>query len=309
MIAKEVPEVRDQIIQDLGDILYEYKGLMPDLPDAQILDSLLITLELPVSTRDGHLRSLARSIVSLGQPTVLVVGAGFSYDTMPITTELRPLLLVLLRCEGVDNPVQLLQENDQEAWQIVKRRESDFKQMFAGWCARTTPCFQHTMACEMLHAGQITHLISFNWDDLCERAYTDRFGGSIPKVTTNQALPSQPALWKLHGDVENLVDQFFPYEPGRVFDSLLASLEQAVRVKSPAYALIIGYSEWEPEVKKRLVEWLEKNVSMVLRVRPNWPAHDESGMSDSAKRFFQRLRIYMEIEGRGGPPRRVQQDI
>lgn len=299
VIAQEIPELRDQIIEDVGDVLYEYKGLLPDLPAADVLDTLLSILEIPVSKRDRNLRNVARSMVSLGQQGIVVVGAGFSYDSMPVTAELSPLLVGLLRSEGIVNPVRFLEEHDQETWRIAKEREGDFKLMFAGWCRRSAPSFQHTAVCDMLHACQVSHLISFDWDDLCERAYEARFNKPIVKVTRDHVLPAQPALWKLHGDVEDLREPWvFPYEPGRVFGSLIESLNRILTSKPPAFALIVGYSEWEPEVREHLVEWIEKNVPLVLRVRPNWPRDDEDGIADPAKRFFQRLRSYMEIEGR-----------
>ncbi len=302
LIAQEIPELRDQIIKDLGSVLYEYRSLVPDFPASDALDCLLGVLELPVSRRDRLLRELARSIVSLGQQGIVVVGAGFSYDTMPVTAELAPLLVGLLRSEGITNPAQFMQEDDRGAWRIAKEREEDFKLRFAGWCARSAPSWQHTMVCDMLHARQISHFISFNWDDLCERAYEARFGRPIPKVTREHILPDQPALWKLHGDVEH-PDQpwVFPYDPGRVFDSLIKSLDQTLTTDAPAFALIVGYGEWEPAVRDRLVTWIENNVPTVLRVRPNWPEHDEAGVRDSAKRFFQRLSIYLEIEQRDKP--------
>jgi len=153
----------------------------------------------------------------------------------------------------------------------------------------------------MFHAGRISHIVSFNWDDLTERAYVEGFGVRIPKITRDGVTVDRPNLWKLHGDVEDLNDQWiFPYEVGKVFDTLIKSFEEVLGGEEPPeYGLIVGYSEWEPEVKLRLINWLERYVPKVLRIRPNWPEHNENGIRDSAKRFFQRLKIYMQIEERG----------
>ena len=298
LIVREVPELRDQVIADLGDVLYELKELT-DTPDPVSLDNLLNVLDLPVSDRDRYLKDLARSMVSLQQSGVLLIGAGFSYDTMPVTKELEPLMIPLLRNAGVERPVELLAEDDRRAWAIVKDQEGEFKRIFAGWCARSSPSPQHIIACELLCERRISHFISFNWDNLCERAYELRFGEAINKVTAEGLIPDQPALWKLHGDVDNPQENWiFPYEPGRVFNSLLESLEGAVRTGPPAFALIVGYSEWEQIIRERLIRWLQDNVPMVLRVRPNWPQEDTSGIPDSARRFLQRLGVYIEIEER-----------
>jgi hypothetical protein len=106
-------------------------------------------------------------------------------------------------------------------------------------------------------------------------------------------------LWKLHGDVADTASEWiYPYEQGRVFKALLTSLDKQLSERPPSHALIIGYSEYEPVVKKQLISWLQKNVSNVLRVRPNWKAEDSGGLQDTAKRFFQRLSVYLELEHR-----------
>ena len=98
----------------------------------------------------------------------------------------------------------------------------------------------------------------------------------------------------MHGDVENLSgDWVFPYDPGRVFDSLLQSLDQSDK---PQFALIVGYNEWEEVVHEKLITWLEENIPTVLRVRPNWNEQDPNGICEPAKRFFARLNIYFKME-------------
>lgn len=300
LIAESVPEARDQIIKDMGDLLYEYKGIIEDLPYRGTLEHLLAVLEIPVSKGDQQLRDIARSVVSLKRSMIVVIGAGFSYDSMPITKELEPLLVTFLRDAGEANPMELIRDDDRKAWEIIKGRENEFKRMFAAWCAKSTPSFQHTMVSELLQRGQISHLISFNWDDLCERAYKEQFKELLEKVTYDTGSPDRPILWKLHGDVEDLASEWvFPYEAGRVFDSLVDSLDQTIKAKPPSHALIVGYGEWESEVKEKLMGWLERNVRIVLRVRPNWPNADDKGIRDSAKKFFLRLHAYMGIESRG----------
>ena len=256
-------------------------------------------MELPVSEKDKYLRDLARSVITHHQPLILIIGAGFSYDTMPITNELQPLLAQLLREVGISSPMKMIRENDEKVWRIVKGNSTKFKDMFSGWCARSHPAPQHKIVARMLHDSQISHLISFNWDDLIERAHMDEFNETVSKVVNGGSIPEGPGLWKLHGDVTDLSsDWVFPYEQGRILNSLIESLNRTVDQNCPQFALIVGYSEWEKVVHDRLIRWLEDNIPTVLRVRPNWDGRDPSGIRETAKRFLERLNIYFKMEAK-----------
>jgi hypothetical protein len=297
-IAAQVPELRDQIAHEIGDVLDEFL-LVPGLLEESTVVALKAALEVPVSAHDRFVRDLSRKVITLGQPMILVIGAGFSYDVMPITGELAPLLIATLRNLGVEDPARLLQTDDKAAWEIISRHAADFQKAFVGWCAaRSKPAVQHIVAAEMLRAGEICHLVSFNWDSLIERAYADQFGEAIPKITTDGVVPDRPSLWKMHGDVENPAEPWvFPYGPGTVFDTLMESLEESVKDKTPACALIVGYSESESEVKAKLIRWLERHVATILRVRPDWQT-GQGGLADSANRFFRRLVGQMALDRR-----------
>jgi hypothetical protein len=300
IIATEIPPVRPRIIENLGSILYEYRPIWKGLPEVYgCLNELLEVLELPLSGEDEYVRNLARSIITHRQPLVLIIGAGFSYDTMPVTSEIQPLLVQLLREVGISSPMQMIRKNDEQVWRIVKDNSARFKDMFSGWCARTHPAPQHKIVAKMLHDSQISHLISFNWDDLIERAYMDEFGESVSKVVNEGSIPERASLWKLHGDVTNLSGEWvFPYGQGYVLNNLIESLERTIARNCPQFVLIVGYSEWEKVVHARLVRPLEDNIPTVLRVRPNWDEKDPGGIRESAKRFFERLKIYFEMEAK-----------
>ncbi|MBT9141451.1 MAG: hypothetical protein DDT30_02043 [Dehalococcoidia bacterium] len=251
------------------------------------------------SKKDEHLRNLARSVITHRQPLILIIGAGFSYDTMPVTNELQPLLVQLLRRVGISSPITITRENDEQVWRIVKETSTRFKDMFSGWCARSHPALQHKIVARMLHNNQISHLISFNWDDLIERAYMDEFRETVSKVVNDGSISERPSLWKLHGDVTDLSSNWvFPYEQGRIFDSLIESLDRTVDQNCPQFALIVGYSEWEIVVRDRLIRWLEDHIPTMLRVRPNWDDKDPGGIGEKAKSFFGRLNIYFEMEAK-----------
>lgn len=301
-LATELPEARASIALELGDILYEYRALGPSFPNSSHVEAILGVIGQPPTPHDEQLRRIARSIVTLHTAGVVVAGAGFSYDTMPITGELKPLLVQLLRMLNQPDPMKLIETSIEDVWGLARANREIFKLLFAGYCAGRFPAHQHTTVCRMLHEGGLSHVISFNWDDLFEKAHLQAFGAPVPKVARDGVMSPAPALWKLHGDVEDpdAADWVFPYDPGRLFDSLMESLERTAQSAPPAFALIVGYSEHEQTVRERLVDWLTANVPLVLRVRPNWPGDNEGGFPESAARFFQRLTIYLEMESSRG---------
>jgi len=163
IIAKEIPQVRERIIEKFGDIFYKF---YPYWQGSRYFNELMSVLKIPVSDKDKHLRELARSVVTLHQPLIIIMGAGFSYDSMPVTTELQPFLLKLLREVKISSPMEMIRENDRQVWQIAKDNSDLFKKMFSGWCANTKPAPQHKIVAKMLQVGQISHIVSFNWDNL-----------------------------------------------------------------------------------------------------------------------------------------------
>jgi hypothetical protein len=293
-LAQEIPSLRDDIVASLGPLIAEHKELLPNHPAAEHLNALLSALALPLSREDAIFTEFARAVVTLRQRILLVIGAGFSYDVMPITTELEPLLVGFLRDAGIEDPVGLLRNNDEQVWRIVQSAEGEFSERFTGWVAHAQPAVQHRTAAAMLHRGDLSHIVSFNWDDLIERAWEAEFETEMCVIVRDGIVSSDPCLWKLHGDVRHHTERWvFPYDDGRVFDSLVESLEQT-HESPPAYALIVGYSESERNVQDHLVTWVTRNVPRVLRVRPNLPLGVE-GVAATAADFFRTLGGYIEL--------------
>jgi hypothetical protein len=299
VIARDIPEVRDEIIKDFGPLFYEWAPFWENQPEGKTLDKILKYVNLPLSRKDKEIKNLVRSIITLERPIILVIGAGFSYDTMPITSELHPLLVSILRENGISTPTKMIQKHEEEAWKIVNKNETLFKNRFVGWCARSKIAPQHEILAEMFHEGKVSHIISFNWDDLIERAYRKKYLKSMKKINTDDITSNEPSLWKLHGDVENTsLKWVFPFEQGRIFNNLLLSLEKCIINDSPEYALIVGYSEWEKIVREQLINWLEDHIPNVLRIRPQID-DKEGNFPETAKSFFQRLHINIKNEEKG----------
>ncbi|NLW07279.1 MAG: hypothetical protein GX039_04790 [Clostridia bacterium] len=248
------------------------------------------------SLSERYLEAIANTLIRQQRPLILLTGAGFSNEVMPTTSELEPLLSRLLADAGITlNKKET--KNSKAVWQLIKKRESLFKQIFAAWCARINVAPQHRIVAQMFYHGQITHLISFNWDNLIEKAYFAIYKQQIPKVNREGIIPKGPCLWKLHGDVEDLAGKWvFPYEEGQIFKSLLISLERSLAEYCPRFALIVGYSESEAIVRNKLIRWLEENIETVLRIHPSLDEVRQKGLALSADDFFERLNNHLQYK-------------
>lgn len=304
-IAKAVPSVRDRIREIYGAILYEYKPhwykLGSSSDEYMYYDGLTKILNIPPSPKDGLLQNISRSVVTLHEPLLVIIGAGFSYDSMPITNELAPLLTSFLHKAGISDPIDLIRKDNRKVWELVKKDAMTFKYMFAGRCSASNPASQHKIIAKMLHDGQISHIISFNWDNMIEKAYAELYNTCIPKVVQDGITPSQASLWKLHGDVDSLSeDWIWPYDEGRIFGTLKSSLDAMKKTNAPKYAMIVGYGEQEKNITDGLILPLSKSIPNIIRIRPNYDEQDDKGLAENARTSFNRLSIYSEIEAKKG---------
>lgn len=295
-IAEVVPEAREQIVHGLGTIIREEKRLLPDRSDAAILVRLLELLGAPVSAEDAVIAGLARSIVVHRQPLLLVVGAGMSYDQMPITKELEPLLVRFLSHQGVPDPKVVIAKDEAAVWEQVKSAPELFQTLFAGRTTGVNPGPQHRIAASLLREGHLAHIVSFNWDDLIERAWAEQSKDALNIIRQDGVAAKGPALWKKHGDVATFGQRWvFPGESGRVFRPLVEWVEGMGTDKNPpSHAAIIGYSESEPIVQEQLINLLEKTLT-AIRVRPRIAKSDKS-IALGARDFFESLRIEIELQ-------------
>jgi hypothetical protein len=289
LIAEHAPSAREAIAAHLGPVLLEYATEPGEYSAAA--RSLLDKLDMPVGGLHGDLKALARSLMQLGEQAIFVVGAGFSYDVMPITNELASLLTTFLLRIGVQDPATVIRD-EPALWKLVKEHKETFCALFAGRCAAVTPAAQHRILAELIHDGRVSHTVSFNWDNLIERAYFEHYATPLLKITSETTLPTSAALWKLHGDVDAPgTDWVFPYESGRVFDGLIRSLEHSFQQRAPSHAIIVGYRELEPVVKERLIGWLERHIPSIIRIRPDWTEGANGGHAETARRFLEKLQM------------------
>lgn len=298
-VAREVPAVRDPIIKEYGNDLYELQFLFIG-QDLQLVKELIEACELPLSGNDEMYKAISRSCIALNKPLILIIGAGFSYDSMPITSEFDSLLIQCLKNIGVESPKKILHENEKEAWRKIKENQQRFKEAFSCYCATQKPSAQHDEIASLLRKGHIAHIISFNWDDLIERAYFELYKEPIPKIMDEDAVPDAPCLWKLHGDVQDISKEWvFPYEDGKVFKNLIPALDKTISGSQQQldFSLIVGYRESEPVVRNKLISWIEEHVQ-TIRVRPDLDTTVIKGVAENTKSFFQKLNIYFGAEER-----------
>ena len=213
---------------------------------------------------------------------VVVMGAGISFAAgMPLAGQLSPLVWHALD----SNPIVLTQlcvelgvkvkaakvvvADDQtkinQALAIIKSNEAAFKSFKRSFCdldsSRTaTPSKSHTALARLVHGGKVIEVVSFNWDSLLEYAFKYRFGFEINSQSVK--------LWKPHGDCRKPdLEWVLPYEDGSIPGVLQERLKALASVR-PRILVIIGYSENDAVVAKKLIEPLA-NHWRVFRVNPS----------------------------------------
>lgn len=121
------------------------------------------------------------------------------------------------------------------------------------------PSEQHLILAELFHVGYIAHIISFNWDDLVEKAYRRLYSDGIPMVTREDTT-SDHALWKLHGDIANPDERWvLPFEQGRVSSAL-----EQLASHTTLPTIITGYREQESIVREKLIAVLENRAVVTM---------------------------------------------
>ena len=168
-------------------------------------------LDLASAAPDQGSLGVARAMTLAPPRPLFIIGAGFSYDSMPLTQELEALVAGLLAGKEIPNPVRLLADDWREAWRLIAEDPHIFKQRFAGFSAARHPSIQHAVLAEALRAETVAGVVSFNWDNHIERS-----GDGFPVVNLGDQAIDRPGLWKMHGDVNAIeVGWVWPHETGR----------------------------------------------------------------------------------------------
>ena len=233
----------------------------------------------------SHYFDICRQVLAGTEGCMFIVGAGFSYDSLaPLLKETRFWACHVLADLGVNSPKELYDGNDREAWQIIADQGwQHFQTLAVGLLETKEPSEQHRILARLFKDGIVRHIISFNWDDLIERAFLQPFNEEI-QVINGTGSTSSHALWKLHGDIKHPADPWvLPYQGGRVFDELISELNREV-----LFTFIVGYREQEPIVNQKLISPLDSRGGIV-RIGPSLPHQPPNIFSDDARSALRKL--------------------
>ncbi len=238
--------------------------------------------------RPKHYFDLCRKILT-SNGSILIIGAGFSYDSYaPLLREMEGIACSSLYDLGVRNPRDLYRTEERQVWEHISSGWQIFQNHMSFILLPKEPCEQHLILAELFHAGYITHIVSFNWDDLVEKAYRKLYNEDIPKII-KEDIESEHALWKLHGDIENSDERWvLPFEEGRVFQAL-----QRIIIRTTVPAISIGYREQEKVVREKLLNVLE-NRGGVTRIRTDLSDNPPETFSDNALMAMKKIKLGIE---------------
>ncbi len=238
--------------------------------------------------RPRHYFDLCRNILT-SNGSIFMIGAGFSYDSYaPLLREMEGIACSTLYDLGVKDPRTVYQTNEREAWGIISGGWQIFQKHVAFMLSPKEPSDQHLILAELFHTGHITHIVSFNWDDLVEKAYRRLYDTDIPKIT-KEDVESEHALWKLHGDINNPEERWvLPFEEGKVFQALR---QIVLRITVPTIS--IGYREQEPVIREELFAVLE-NRGGITKIRPDLSNNPPETFADNSLMAIKRIKNGIE---------------
>ena len=208
-----------------------------------------------------------------------LLGAGASYaNGLPTLSEIPDLLwfafdsslearklLAKNLGEKDKNAKALIGKNKDKivaAWEVLKQDAKvrlAFQKGFAELDLKRRSPYSplYTGLAQLIHRRVIDYTISFNWDSLLESAYQQYYGAGL----------TSEWLHKPHGDVAYPeTDWILPHEAGRIDDAIVSKL-LAMAKQNPRTLLVIGYSERDEEIVRRIVKPLEARWS-VIRIGP-----------------------------------------
>ncbi|MCL4535869.1 MAG: SIR2 family protein [Bacteroidetes bacterium] len=193
---------------------------------------------------------------------------------------------------GGPNPRELYRSDERSAWGRIAGDWQRFQNHVAYMMLPKEPAKQHYILADLFHANYVTHIVSFNWDNLIERAYRDRYGTDITKVTGDDQ-DSDHALWKMHGDIENPSQRWvLPYEDGTVYPAIA---RRATKLKVRAF--VVGYREQEPSIRELLIQPIEQGAG-ITRIRPDIDDNPPEFLCDNAATALKKFQTGLEAARR-----------
>ena len=252
-------------------------------------------LDLASSAPDQGSLGVARAMTAETPRPLFIIGAGFSYDSMPLTQELEALVTGILAGTGIEDPVQLLRNDWKVAWQHIAKDPEKFKQRFVGFSTGRKPATQHRVLSAALSAKTVAGVISFNWDNHVERA-----GHDFEVVNSEEQEIDQPGLWKMHGDVDAPDrDWVWPQEDGRPLRNVCEYVLGQAHDGHISHVVVVGYAEREQNIHTALLKPLQKSCPNWLRVRPTGQGGPEGHFAKTAKQFLGEIDSFQRAVSQG----------
>lgn len=275
-------KIASSISKDLIDF---YCGDSIELGLKKAAEKLSETLKVE---RPIHYFDLCRNILA-NNGSIFIIGAGFSYDSYaPLLRETEGIACCTLSDLGVTDPRQMYHTDERKAWEMIWEGWRIFQKHVAFTLLPKEPSEQHLILSQLFHARHIAHIISFNWDDLVEKAYRSLYDEEIPMVTA-EGVMSTHALWKLHGDIAHPEERWvLPFEEGRVFNTL-----KRIASKTTLPTTILGYREQETVVRQELIALLGKRGG-ITRIRPDLANSPPESFADNALMAMKKIKAGFE---------------
>lgn len=223
---------------------------------------------MPADAGQGAKAALAKQVRDAaaqirGHHAVAVLGSGLSASRYPMTAQTPPLVWAALdahpatrrgvasRLQRADDKAKNLVGTDPDALDIAWSEIASslparrtFQQAFTDLDLEREPSPAHFALAQMLRAGLVEYVISFNWDTALERAYEHLYGVKIPI----------DMLVKPHGDANRPdLTWVLPHEEGVVPPQMTSRLE-AMAESHPRVFMIVGYSGSDSAVVSQLIE-------------------------------------------------------
>ncbi|HEX5761537.1 MAG TPA: hypothetical protein VFY04_00245 [Solirubrobacterales bacterium] len=228
-----------------------------------------------------------------------MVGAGLSVEHgFPLEANLETLLWAALEADaGVLDALQRKLGIDaltaketmrhergsySEAWKAVGQSPVArrlFQQGFATLDRQRRGSFSaaHDALARMVHRGNLTHVVSLNWDTKLEAAWTARYG---------QEKTLGDRLFKPHGDAAHPEEEWVLPGDVRPLPAQLIEQLEALAEERPRLLLVAGYSEGDEHVMREIIAPLEERWH-VARVGPD--AHGDLAARGTAEQLLPQL--------------------
>lgn len=235
-----------------------------------------------------HIRDLIEETFEDGYRLIIFVGAGISNAPKKIEEE----AMIILDKHEISYSLPWKKDN----WKLIENYRSEFEEKFSDDSVfegvSITTC-QEKIA-ELFEDKKINQLVIFNWDNLIETAYWDKYdkildvdsdiivGNAVPKKFNS----AKAYIWHPHGYVGHKNRFVYPHENGFIPEKLIECCGDFSGV-----FLVIGYRD---EENQKLSELLSKKRNKTVKVRLDFTESKELCLLWDGDRFLLILQSWIK---------------